>query len=107
MRIGELSERTGVSKRALRYCGEQGLLVPSRTSNGCRVYTAEAPKRRSAEAPMIVRHITALFGLGFNSEMTRSFLPCAPDRFPDSRCATSYGRDSRSGVISSTSKYAA
>ncbi|WP_307073513.1 MerR family DNA-binding transcriptional regulator [Arthrobacter pascens] len=28
MLIGELSERTGVSRRALRYYEEQGLLVP-------------------------------------------------------------------------------
>ncbi|SEO54550.1 MerR family DNA-binding transcriptional regulator [Amycolatopsis saalfeldensis] len=38
MLIGELSRRTGVSPRLLRYYGEQGLLPSERTSNGYRVY---------------------------------------------------------------------
>ncbi|MCK2240410.1 MULTISPECIES: MerR family DNA-binding transcriptional regulator [unclassified Crossiella] len=41
MRIGELSQRTGVSIRMLRYYEEQGLLRPDRTESGYRVY-AEA-----------------------------------------------------------------
>ncbi|WP_432837885.1 MerR family transcriptional regulator [Dactylosporangium sp. CA-092794] len=69
MRIGELASRTGVSKRALRYYEEQGLLVPLRLSNGYRVY--------ADDAPTIVLHIVALLRMGFNSEMTRSLLPCA------------------------------
>ena len=36
MRIRELSERTGVSARLLRYCEEQGLLSPRRQENGYR-----------------------------------------------------------------------
>ncbi len=34
MRIGELAERTGASRRLLRYYEEQGLIQPSRRANG-------------------------------------------------------------------------
>jgi DNA-binding transcriptional MerR regulator len=34
MRIGELSRRTGVSQRSLRYYEEQGLLMPARLASG-------------------------------------------------------------------------
>ena len=36
MRIGTLSEQTGVSIRMLRYYEEQGLLKPKRTASGYR-----------------------------------------------------------------------
>jgi DNA-binding transcriptional MerR regulator len=39
--IGELSERTGVSTRMLRYYEQEGLLVPRRADNGYRVYEEE------------------------------------------------------------------
>ena len=38
MKIGELAERTGVSRRLLRYYEEQGLITPSRALNGYREY---------------------------------------------------------------------
>jgi predicted transcriptional regulator len=38
MLIGELSARTGVSQRLLRYYEEQGLLQPARDPNGYRRY---------------------------------------------------------------------
>jgi DNA-binding transcriptional MerR regulator len=46
MRIGELSQRTGVSPRSLRYCEEQGLLTSSRSEAGQRHYSelSTAPK---------------------------------------------------------------
>ncbi|GAB1691631.1 MerR family transcriptional regulator [Krasilnikovia sp. M28-CT-15] len=47
MQIGELSARTGASVRMLRYYEEQGLLEPSRTAAGYRVY-AEADVDRVA-----------------------------------------------------------
>ena len=75
MRIGELASRTGVSKRALRYYEEQGLLVPLRMRNGYRIY--------ADDAPMVVSHITALLRLGFNSETTRGFLPCTSGNLPE------------------------
>ena len=42
MRIGELSERSGVSRRSLRYWEQQGLLRSRRLSNGYREYPADA-----------------------------------------------------------------
>ncbi|WP_456844679.1 MerR family transcriptional regulator [Cellulomonas sp. P5_C6] len=38
MKIGELSRRTGVSTRLLRYYEEQGLIAPARTTNTYRTY---------------------------------------------------------------------
>ncbi|WP_086824031.1 MerR family transcriptional regulator [Allokutzneria sp. NRRL B-24872] len=45
MRIGELSRRTGVSVRMLRYYEEQGLLSAARTSGGYRDYTEDVVER--------------------------------------------------------------
>jgi len=52
MRIGELSAKAGVSRRALRYYEEQGLLVPRREANGYREY--------GDDTPLVVAQITAL-----------------------------------------------
>ena len=41
MRIGELSRRTGVPERLLRYYEEQDLLHPQRLPSGYREYTEE------------------------------------------------------------------
>lgn len=38
MKINELAQRTGVSRRALRYYEEKGLLVAEREENGYRSY---------------------------------------------------------------------
>jgi DNA-binding transcriptional MerR regulator len=38
VKIGELSRRTGVSTRLLRYYEEQGLIAPSRSANTYRTY---------------------------------------------------------------------
>ena len=38
MRIGELAERTGTSRRLLRYNEEQELIAPDRSANGYRDY---------------------------------------------------------------------
>ena len=38
MKIGELSRRTGVSVRMLRYYEGEGLLAPQRTESGYRDY---------------------------------------------------------------------
>ncbi|MEE2060751.1 MerR family transcriptional regulator [Rhodococcus artemisiae] len=74
MLIGELAERTGVSRRALRYYEEQGLLVPERTVNGYRTY--------SDDAPVIVDRIQGLYASGMDSDDIRRFLPCARGRAP-------------------------
>lgn len=38
MRIGELAERTGVSRRSLRHYEREGLITAERAANGYRVY---------------------------------------------------------------------
>ncbi len=74
MFIGELSEVTGVSRRALRYYEEQGLLVPERACNGYRVY--------ADDAAVIVDQIQGLFAVGLDSDAVRQYLPCARGRAP-------------------------
>jgi DNA-binding transcriptional MerR regulator len=39
MRIGEVADRTGLSLRTIRYYEEVGLVRPSRTQGGFRLYT--------------------------------------------------------------------
>ncbi|MFE0024238.1 MerR family transcriptional regulator [Amycolatopsis sp. NPDC059021] len=69
MRIGELSRRTGVSQRLLRYYGEQGLLTAGRDRNGYREYTEDAVIR--------VRQIRRLLAAGLNTEVIATALECA------------------------------
>lgn len=46
LRIGEVSERTGLSLRTIRYYGEVGLAEPSaRTEGGFRLYTDDDVER--------------------------------------------------------------
>ncbi|MBF6209525.1 MerR family transcriptional regulator [Nocardia puris] len=68
MLIGELSRRTGVSPRALRYYEEQGLLDVTRKANGYRTYSPDA-------ATVVVR-IRRLLDSGLNSDTIRKLLPC-------------------------------
>lgn len=67
MRIGELSERTGVSPRSLRYYEQQGLLTSERLTNGYRDYADSAVE--------IVASIQNLLGAGMNTELIRDVLP--------------------------------
>ncbi|GAA1458512.1 MerR family transcriptional regulator [Nocardiopsis exhalans] len=69
MLIGELSERTGVSRRLLRYYEDQGLLESSRSANGYRTYGQDTPRT--------VRHIRALLDMGLTTRTISSVLPCA------------------------------
>jgi DNA-binding transcriptional MerR regulator len=71
MRIGELSRRTGVSERSLRYYEQQGLLAAMRTSGGQREYAEEAVDR--------VIHIQELFAAGLPSRAIADLLPCMRD----------------------------
>ncbi|MEU0466730.1 MULTISPECIES: MerR family transcriptional regulator [unclassified Amycolatopsis] len=75
MRIGELSARTGVSQRLLRYYEEQGLLVPRRDANGYRVY--------DDDAVVTVRQIRALLAAGLSTCVIAKLLPCARGEKPD------------------------
>ncbi|MBN6038455.1 MerR family transcriptional regulator [Amycolatopsis sp. 195334CR] len=68
MRIGELSQRTGVSPRSLRYYEKQGLLTSSRSEAGQRHY-AEAEVQR-------VALIRQLFDAGMSSQVIATVLPC-------------------------------
>ena len=45
MRIGELSERTGISLRSIRYYEEKGLISPHRMENGYRLYSESDVER--------------------------------------------------------------
>ncbi|WP_020573581.1 MerR family transcriptional regulator [Actinopolymorpha alba] len=69
MLIGELSARTDVPSRLLRYYEEQGLLDAKRDSNGYRRYADDAVVR--------VRQIRALLHAGLSTNVIRDVLPCA------------------------------
>ncbi|MCG3043861.1 MerR family transcriptional regulator [Streptomyces sp. S1A] len=79
MRIGELSERTGASRRLLRYYEEQGLIVSSRCANGYRSY-GEATVDRVAQ-------VRGLLDAGLPTRIIRQILPCLDKpraiHFPD------------------------
>ncbi|GAA0590487.1 MerR family transcriptional regulator [Kribbella sandramycini] len=68
MRIGELSRRTGVSVRSLRYYEEQGLLASERSESGQRHYDAAAVER--------VAFIQRMFSAGLSSRTVADLLPC-------------------------------
>ncbi|GIF12821.1 MerR family transcriptional regulator [Actinoplanes teichomyceticus] len=68
MRIGELSKRTGVSPRSLRYYEEQGLLTSARSDAGQRHYSDAEVERVSL--------IRQLFAAGMSSRVIASVLPC-------------------------------
>ncbi|AZQ39571.1 MerR family transcriptional regulator [Streptomyces cyaneochromogenes] len=67
MKIGELSRRTGVPTRLLRYYEEQGLLHPDRTDNGYRDYAESSVQD--------VQQIRGLLDSGLTTEMIRTILP--------------------------------
>ncbi|MER6422985.1 MerR family transcriptional regulator [Streptomyces sp. NPDC001137] len=67
MKIGELSRRTGVPTRLLRYYEEQRLLSPDRTENGYRDYGESAVQD--------VQQIRGLLDSGLTTEMIRAILP--------------------------------
>lgn len=71
MRIGELSRRTGVSPRSLRYYEQRGLLTSTRTSGGHREYGEWAVER--------VSRVQTLYAAGLNSDVVASILPCIHD----------------------------
>ncbi|MYR43833.1 MerR family transcriptional regulator [Streptomyces sp. SID5910] len=68
MRIGELSARTGASRRSLRYYEEQGLLVSSRSPSGQRHYEDEHVQR--------VRLVQAFLAAGMSSSTIAEMAPC-------------------------------
>ncbi|NED16436.1 MerR family transcriptional regulator [Streptomyces sp. SID9124] len=71
MRIGELSRRTGVHERLLRYYEEQHLLRPERRPSGYREY--------SEPDVDMVRRIRSLLAAGLNTATIATILPCLRD----------------------------
>jgi DNA-binding transcriptional MerR regulator len=74
MKIGELSTRTGVRHRMLRYYEQQGLLDTQRGSNGYRSY--------GEDAPVIVAQIRGLLAAGIPTHVIRDIQPCARGAAP-------------------------
>jgi DNA-binding transcriptional MerR regulator len=68
MRIGELAQRTGTSRRLLRYYEEQGLLAPDRFPNGYREYDERFVAR--------VAQIRGLLDAGLPVRIIKQLLPC-------------------------------
>jgi DNA-binding transcriptional MerR regulator len=68
VRIGELSRRTGVHERLLRYYEQQGLLWPERAPSGYRNYQESDVDT--------VRRIRRLLSAGLNTETIATVLPC-------------------------------
>jgi len=68
MRIGELSKRTSVPPRMLRYYEEQGLITPQRLDNGYRDYGDYLVDR--------VNKIRGLVDSGIPSRIIIDILPC-------------------------------
>ncbi len=68
MRIGELSERTGIPRRMLRYYEETGMLVPGRCENGYRDYDEQSADR--------ALQIRGLLDAGMPTRVIKQVLPC-------------------------------
>ena len=66
MRIGELSRRTGVAPRLLRYYEEQGLISSHRATNGYRTYDEEHVER--------ARQVAAMIRSGLTTRLARALL---------------------------------
>ncbi|MEW1863578.1 MerR family transcriptional regulator [Streptomyces sp. NBC_00669] len=68
MRIGELSARTGASRRSLRYYEQQGLLVSARSPSGQRYYDDDHVQR--------VALIQGFLAAGMSSRTIARMVPC-------------------------------
>ncbi len=72
MRISEVTERTGIPTRLLRYYEERELLVPARNSSGYREYSEQDVE--------ISRYIRQLLDAGLSTAAIRTVLPCLRDK---------------------------
>jgi DNA-binding transcriptional MerR regulator len=75
MRIGELSARTGASRRMLRYYEQQGLLVSTRSPSGQRYYDEAHVER--------VALIQTFLAAGMSSRSIARLAPCMSDPSTD------------------------
>jgi DNA-binding transcriptional MerR regulator len=69
--IGELSRRTGVSERLLRYYERRELIHADRRANGYREYDDQTVET--------VRCVRALLAVGLPTRVIRQLLPCTYD----------------------------
>lgn len=74
MKIGELSKRSGVSIRMLRYYETEGLLKPMRTGSGYREYAEDEVRT--------VERIKLLGSAGMTLATIQQFLPCVRGEGP-------------------------
>lgn len=74
MKIGELSKRTDVSIRMLRYYEDEGLLQPKRTASGYRDYALVEVQT--------VERIKLLGAAGMTLGTIKQFLPCVRGEGP-------------------------
>lgn len=99
MRIGELSRRTGTSRRLLRYYEEQGLIAAQRCANGYRSYDERFVDR--------VLQIRGLLDAGLPTRIIKQILPCLdkprsiyfPDATPEMLATLEGERDRMSDRI--------
>jgi DNA-binding transcriptional MerR regulator len=75
MRIGELSRRTGISIRMLRYYEQEGLLRPARRDSGYRDYDPAEER--------LARRIRMLSDAGLKLDAVRTLLPCVLSDLPE------------------------
>lgn len=68
MKISELSRKTGVSIRSLRYYEQKKLIAAERLENGYREFSQAMVER--------VQAIQLYYGLGLNSEQVEKILNC-------------------------------
>jgi DNA-binding transcriptional MerR regulator len=68
MRIGELSRLTNVSERMLRYYEQEGLIKPTRTGAGYRVYGPQDLET--------IRNLQKLTTSGVKLKTAKALLPC-------------------------------
>ncbi|MFD5541024.1 MerR family transcriptional regulator [Streptomyces sp. NPDC127079] len=97
MRIGELSARTGASRRSLRYYEEQGLLISTRSPSGQRCYDDDHVQR--------VALVQSFLAAGMSSRTIAQMVPCMTepnmDRAREALAAMNQERNRLSSTIES------
>ncbi|WP_435108650.1 MerR family transcriptional regulator [Nocardiopsis synnemataformans] len=88
MRIGEVAERAGVSRRSLRYYEQQGLIEVRRSPSGQRLYEEDHVRR--------VRLIQTFYAAKLTSATIAELVPCmerSPSRVVAQRAQTVMERE--------------
>ena len=88
MKIGELSERTGIPTRMLRYYEEQGLLTSERSANGYRSYDETDVERATRARGLVQAGLTTRLAKVV-LDVERQCAMASPDVLPGA------GRDAR------------